>query len=342
MKVAVLGLGRMGTAMAGHVLRAGHDLVVWDRTPGKAAALLRDSATQAATPGQAARDRDAVVLALFGPDAVHEVLFGPGGVTEGAVPATLVIDATTVGPDAARQVAVVLRRLGLRYLEAPVVGSVQPAQAGTLGVLAGGDAADYAAAEPLLRLWGDPERIRLVGPIGSGNALKVVLNLTLGVAMAGIAEARRLGADLGLDAAAVLDGLAAGPLGATVAAKRGMLESGQFQPAAFSLELLAKDLTLAVEAGRRPLPVTQAALRAAVETVAAGHGGDDMAGLAADRLGPHAIRSRPTRQVRLRTSEHARHPQTTRCREGLGAPRGPTSNQPLDSYTSVRFRRYLG
>ena len=282
MRVAFLGLGRMGAPMAEHVRRAGHDLTVWNRDLERARPLAVAGAAQAVTAREAVADRDVIVLMLFGPDAVHEVLFGPEGVVAGARPGTLVVDASTIGPDAARGVAAVLRDHKLRYIEAPVIGSVAPARAGTLGVLAGGDPDDYAVAEPLLRLWGDPERIRYTGPVGTANALKIVLNLTLGVAMAGIAEAMRLGADLDLDPDLVLDALAAGPLGSTVTIKRPMLASGEFEPPTFSLDLIAKDLELARNAGRRPLPVTEAVSRAVAASVAAGYGGQDFASLAAD------------------------------------------------------------
>lgn len=277
MRVAFLGMGRMGRAMARHVLAAGHELTVWNRTPGRAGALTAAGAAEAASVAAAVGDAQAVVLMLSAPEADRDVL---GQVVPAAPAGTLVVDASTIGPATARELAALATSHGLRYVEAPVVGSVAPAEQGTLGVLAGGSEEDYAAALPLLELWGDPARVRRIGEVGAGNALKAVVNLTLGVAMAGVGEALRLGADLGLDRPTVIDALAQGPLGFSVGQKRVMLESGSYAPVAFSLELLRKDLELALAAARRELPLTAAAARVAGEAVGAGHGGDDYTALA--------------------------------------------------------------
>jgi 3-hydroxyisobutyrate dehydrogenase-like beta-hydroxyacid dehydrogenase len=275
----------MGSAMARHVLDAGHDLAVWNRSTGKADELVTAGAFEAASPAEAAAGRDVVVLMLFGPDASREVLFGPEGAATGAAPGTLVIDATTVGPTVAREIGAELARRELRFVDAPVAGSVQPATDGTLAVLAGGRDEDFADAKPMLELWGDPERIRHIGPVGAGNAAKVVANQALGVAIAGLGEALQLAADLGLDRAVVLDILAAGPYGRPLEQKRSMIESGDFSATAFSLDLMVKDLDLAVSETDVELPVTAAALADSRAAAAAGHGGEDygvVAGYLAD------------------------------------------------------------
>ena len=277
MKVAFLGLGRMGAPMAAHVLRAGHDLAVWNRTPGRAAALVEGGAREAASVAEAVRDAEVAVTMLFGPDAVRDVV---GQVAEAMPAGGLVVESSTIGPAAARDLAAALHERGLRFVDAPVAGSVGPATEGTLGVLAGGSREDYAAAEPLLHLWGDPAKVRHLGPVGSGAAMKLVVNLTLGVAMGGIGEALRLAGDLGLDRSAALDVVALGPLGASVATKRAMLESGDFQPVGFSLDLMAKDLGLALDAADDDLALTRAAYAAARDAIGAGHAVDDYAALA--------------------------------------------------------------
>ncbi len=277
MRVAWLGLGRMGTPMAAHVARAGHDLTVWNRTPGKAAPLLGLGAREAASVADAVRDAEVVVTMLFGPEAVRAVL----AEVDGAAPArTLVVDSSTFGAAVAREMGVVGRERGHRFVAARVAGGGGPATDGTLGVLAGGTPEDYAAAEPLLFLWGDPERVRHLGAVGSGSAMKLVINLTLGIAMGGVGEALRLAGDLGLDRTAALDVVATGPLGVSVNTKRAMLDSGEFRPTGFSLDLITKDLALAVAAADGDLALTRAALQAARDAVAAGHGDDDYAALA--------------------------------------------------------------
>ena len=103
MKIAFCGMGRMGRAMARHLLDAGHDLTVWNRTPGRAGELVSVGAHEASSPAEAWAGADAVVLMLFGPDAVREVLFGDDGVVAGSLSGALVIDSTTIGPAAARE-----------------------------------------------------------------------------------------------------------------------------------------------------------------------------------------------------------------------------------------------
>ncbi len=282
MNVAFLGMGRMGRLMAGHVLDGGHQLTIWNRTPGKADELVSRGAKEAGSVDDAVRDADAIVLMLFGGDSVAEVL-GPVG--DAAKPGTLVIDATTTGPRESRRLAEQASQAGLRYVDAPVVGSLPPAKEGSLTILAGGAQDDVDEARSLLVLWGAPEKIRYLGPAGSGNALKAVVNMCLGIAMAGVGEALKLAADLDLDRGVVLDTLEAGPFGWTIKQKRQMIESGDYSSTTFSLELMAKDLTAALDAGGE-LPVTADALALAKEAVDADRGSDDyaaMAGYRADR-----------------------------------------------------------
>jgi 3-hydroxyisobutyrate dehydrogenase len=157
---------------------------------------------------------------------------------------------------------------------------VQPAKDGTLGVLAGADEADWADAEKLLQLWGDPAKVRRVGPVGSGSALKLVVNQGLGVLAAGLGEALRLAGELGLDRDSVLDVLSGGPYAFTIGQKRAMVDAGDFSATTFSVDLMAKDLDLAVRTARdAKLDVTRAALDAARRTIDAGHSGDDYAAM---------------------------------------------------------------
>jgi 3-hydroxyisobutyrate dehydrogenase len=121
---------------------------------------------------------DRVVLMLFGPDSVREVL---AEVVQHARPGTLVVDGTTIGPDDAREFGATAAASGLRYVDAPVAGSTGPAAEGTLGVLVGGSQVDYDDALPLLHLWGAPEKVRRVGEVGAGSALKLCVNQGLGV-----------------------------------------------------------------------------------------------------------------------------------------------------------------
>ena len=277
MRVAFLGLGRMGVLMARHVLDAGHELHVWNRTPGKAGELVDAGATEAKTVADAVSGAEAVVVMLFGPDSVREVL---PEVLDAAAPGTLVIDATTIGPEAARELGALCVERGVRYVDAPVAGSTGPAAEGTLGVLAGAREEDWPDAEPLLHLWGDPARVRRVGPVGAGSALKLVVNQGIGVLAAGLGETLKLSTELGLERDLVLDVLGAGAYGWTLNQKRSMLDASDYAGTQFSVDLLAKDLELAVSAARdAELEVTRAALRAAQKTIDAGHAGEDYAAI---------------------------------------------------------------
>lgn len=277
MRVAFLGLGRMGVVLARHVVDAGHELHVWNRSPGKADDLVAAGATEAKTVGDAVSGADVVVLMLFGPESVREVL---PDVLAAAPDGVLVIDSTTIGPDAAREFGATCTARGARYVDAPVAGSVGPATEGKLGVLGGASEQDWADAEPLLQLWGDPARVRRVGPVGAGSALKLVVNQGIGVLAAGLGEALELGTELGLDRTLLLDVLGQAAYGWTLNQKRPMVEAGDFSDTQFSVDLLAKDLDLALRAaGDARLDVTRAALDAARSTINAGHAGEDYAAI---------------------------------------------------------------
>ncbi len=282
MTTAFLGLGRMGVLMAGHLLDAGHDLVVWNRSPGKASALVARGARLAPTVADAVAGADRVALMLFGPDSVREVL---EEVVGAAPPGALVVDSTTIGPEAAREFGELCTSAGLRYVDAPVAGSTGPAAEGTLGVLVGGAVADYEDALPLLHAWGAPEKVRRVGEVGAGSALKLCVNQGLGVMAAGLGESLRLGRTLGLDRAALLDVLSMTAYGWLLGQKRPMLDADDFSATTFSLELMAKDLDLAVGAADGDLPVTAACLAAAREALPE-HAGEDYVAMTAFLAGP--------------------------------------------------------
>ncbi len=246
-----------------------------DRTPKEF-----PGATVASSVADAVHDAECVVLMLFGPDSVREVL---AEVVAHAPRGALVIDSTTVGPAASREFAATAAEAGLRFVDAPVAGSVEPATNGMLGVLAGGSDADYADAEPLLRLWGDPAKVQHVGPVGTGSALKLVVNQGTGVAAAGLGEALALAARLGVDQRQALDVLGLSAYGWTLQQKRAALEKSDFGDAQFTLDLLTKDLSLVLqESGGNDatsMAVTRAALDSARRALDAGHTGQDYAAL---------------------------------------------------------------
>ena len=273
MRIAVCGLGRMGRLLAGHLLSSGHEVTVWNRTPGRAGELVDAGAVEAPTPAAAARGAEAVVLVLFGPDSVSEVLTGAEGVLSALPGASLVIDTTTIGPADARRFAALVRESGGRYLDAPMIGSIGPATAATLGSFVGGADADFTAALDVLGCWCDPAAVVHAGPVGAGSAVKIVRNLGHAVAVAGLGEALRLAADLGMDRELALGALGAGPLSWTIQVTGSTLADRDYAEAEFTAALLAKDAALAVAAAERPMPLVSLAQAWADTACAAGTAG---------------------------------------------------------------------
>ena len=236
--VAFCGLGAMGAPMAARLLDAGHELRVWNRTPGKAASLIDAGAIEAGSPAEAAAGAEVVVTMLADPAAVTEVVFD-ADLRSG----TTLVEMSTIGPDAVRSLAARLPD-GTDVLDAPVLGSVPQATEGTLKIFVGGDAEVFERRRQVLEAMGTP---RHLGPLGAGAAMKLVANSTLGALMTGLAEALALADGLGLNEPDVLDILSDSPIGVTAKGKRPLIESGVYKPN-FTLRLAAKDLRLVTEA----------------------------------------------------------------------------------------------
>jgi 3-hydroxyisobutyrate dehydrogenase-like beta-hydroxyacid dehydrogenase len=245
-RLGFLGLGLMGTPMATRLLDAGHDLTVWDRTTEKARPLADRGATVASTPAQAAVGVQAAITMVANPQALEQVVHGKDGLAGALAPGQLLIDMSTVGPEAVRSVAAGLPQ-GVTMVDAPVRGSVPEATAGRLAIYVGADPPDFQRVEPILAPLGT---LHHVGGLGAGAAAKVVNNSTLGAAIAAFGEALALGDSLGLDRSALLDVLADSPIGSTVRTKRANVESGRYPPN-FKLSLALKDLRLVNEIAER-------------------------------------------------------------------------------------------
>ncbi|MFA1539540.1 NAD(P)-binding domain-containing protein [Actinomadura monticuli] len=233
-RIAFLGLGRMGAPMAGRLGAAGHDLTVWNRTPGRAAAL--PGAAERATPAEAAAGAELVITMLTDAGAVEDVLFGPGGAVPALEPGAVIADMSTIGPDAVRRVRDRLPA-GIGLVDAPVSGSVPQAEAGGLVILAGAAHADLARCAEAFAALGT---VRHVGPPGAGAALKVVVNSVLVGNFAVLGEALGLAGRLGVDTRLALDALAR----ISPQARRLLEDPG---PPRFTLALAAKDLDLALD-----------------------------------------------------------------------------------------------
>ncbi|NGN70471.1 NAD(P)-dependent oxidoreductase [Streptomyces sp. A7024] len=284
--IAFIGLGAMGSRMAARLLDAGHSLTVWNRTAEKAQALVERGAVFAKSPADAAGEADVVITMLADPGALRDVTEGPDGVAEGlqsAGASATVIDMSTVGPEAVARLAEALPE-GVGLLDAPVLGSIDEAAAGTLKVFVGGPAELAERWAPLLSVFGTPVH---VGPLGSGAAAKLVANTTLFGVLGVLGEALAMAKGLGLSQDKAFEVLAGTPVAAQAQRRRPAVESGEY-PVRFALDLALKDAALAMEAATaadvdvRVIPAAQSWL---AEAAAAGQGGEDYSSVLGTILG---------------------------------------------------------
>jgi 3-hydroxyisobutyrate dehydrogenase-like beta-hydroxyacid dehydrogenase len=239
MRVAILGTGKMGGAMARRLAGAGHELTLWNRTRQRAEAL--GIGKVAATPAEAVESAEIVISMLTDADAVRAAYLGEGGAVDGARHQVFV-EMSTAGPDTSRELAPVIERAGAQFVEAPVMGSIAAAETGKLVVLAAGREEAVERARPLLELLGE---IRRVGDLGSAASLKLVSNSMLAGVSALAAELQAAGTAAGLnpeDVFWVISRIAPG----LNLRKAGFVEH-RYEPVTFALRDAAKDLRLALE-----------------------------------------------------------------------------------------------
>jgi 3-hydroxyisobutyrate dehydrogenase len=280
-RVAFLGLGTMGAAMAANLARAGFPLTVWNRTEGRGTSLRDLGATFAATPAAAAAPSDIVVVCVSDTPDVESILFGANGVVDGARPGTLIVDCSTIAPSGAWSFAARLAERDLAMVDAPVSGGSEGAEKGTLTIFAGGRPEDVERANPVLAAMG--RTITHVGPIGAGQAVKAVNQVILAGTYLGVAEGLVLAMKAGLDVREVVTALGGGAAQSWVLANRSGRMIDDEYPLGFKLELHRKDLGIALAlAGQLGAALPAAALVAQLESglIAQGHGEDDMSAIA--------------------------------------------------------------
>jgi len=280
-RVAWLGLGTMGAPMAENVARAGIPLVVYNRTPGRAAALRYAGVDVAASPAEAASRADVVVTILTGADAVEQVLFGPSGAATDVIENKLFVDMSTSGPRAALSIAARLAQCGARFVDAPISGTRGPAQAGELVVFAGGHEQDISQLAPLFAAIG--KTTLHTGPVGSGQTLKVIYNGLGCQHLMAFATMLRLGERAGLSRQVLIDAFTTGAF-ATPAyiGKRSRVAERRYDGPDFVLALVLRDAELCAELQRQlglELLTHAAAHREVARAVAAGLGELDLFGV---------------------------------------------------------------
>jgi 3-hydroxyisobutyrate dehydrogenase-like beta-hydroxyacid dehydrogenase len=238
-RIAVIGLGAMGGRIAGRLLDAGHELVVWNRSPEKSEQLRARGAAVAGSAADAARQAKGVLLMVADPAALHAVTEGAEGVLAGARSGSTVIQMATVGPAAIVELASKLPD-GVELLDAPVLGSISEAETGTLKVFASGEPAVVERWTPVLSALGE---LLPVGPVGAGTAAKLVANSALLGTLGVLGEALALAKALGLSVDNAFDVLAATPIAAQAKRRREPFETGDY-PLRFTLSLARKDADL--------------------------------------------------------------------------------------------------
>lgn len=277
MKVGFIGLGVMGRPMAQHLQRAGHDLHVWARRP---ESLTDLSATVCATPAELGRACEVVFTVITSSADVESVALGAAGLIEGMAPGSVLVDCSTIAPDAARRIAVRLGEKGIAMLDAPVSGGVQGAIDATLAIMAGGEAAVLERVRPLLACLG--QRIVHIGPNGAGQVAKACNQMIMVAAIQAAAEAMRLAAAAGVDCAKVKQALAGGSAASRVLDVMGERMVRRDFAAGIEARLHHKDFGLVMEAARQsgvPVPLAAVVGQQLNALMAQGWGRDDTASL---------------------------------------------------------------
>src|SRR5688572_30168464 len=280
-RVAFLGLGTMGAAMAANLARAGFAVTAWNRTRGRAPELKDLGVEMAGNPAAAAANAEVVVICVSDTPDVEAVLFGPDGVVGGARAGSLIIDCSTIAPSGSWDFAARLKEHGLAMVDAPVSGGSEGAKNATLTIFVGGDESDFERARPVLTALG--RTITHVGPIGAGQAVKAVNQVILAGAYLGVAEGIVLAIKAGLDVEQVVEALGDGAAQSWVLANRSGRMLDNDYPLGFKLSLHRKDLGIALGlADQLGASLPLAAMTAALESglIAQGHGDEDMSALA--------------------------------------------------------------
>ncbi len=285
MKVAFVGIGKMGLPMAGNVLRAGHDLTVFNRTPERCDPLRGDGATVATNATEAVREAEVLVTMLADPDAVESQILEDEAVLADAPDGLVWLEMSTIGPTAARRFASRAADEGVEMLDAPVSGSVTVAEAAGLVAMVGGEEGALERARPVLEAM--TKAHFHLGASGAGAAMKLAVNVMIASQTLAISEALVLAEAAGIERPDAYEVIAAGALASPfIDYKKAAFLDPDGTPPAFALDLMRKDLKLALEQGEAAgLPLFGANAASAAVTVAAGlEGGDEDLVRVADAL----------------------------------------------------------
>jgi 2-hydroxy-3-oxopropionate reductase len=281
-QVGFIGLGMMGNPMSKNLLKAGFGLTVWNRTPSKMKEIVELGAKPTGSAKEVAQKSDVTITMLSGPSDVEEVILGKNGVLEGLRSGSVVIDMSTISPEASRRVAAAVAKTGAKMLDAPVGGSVGVAAAAALTIQVGGEKQVFEAHRDILAAMG--KNIFYIGDNGMGCYIKLVANTIMGTNMAVLGEALCLGAKAGIPVETMLDVLKNSGATSRVLESRGPnIAKGEYK-AQFMLKLLFKDMGLALETAAAqfvPMPIAGLTRQVYAQALVDGRGEEDFSAVVA-------------------------------------------------------------
>jgi len=257
-KLAFLGLGVMGSPMAGHLARAGHAVTVYNRTAAKSAEwAAKYSGKAAATPAAAAAGAEVVLMCVGNDDDVRAVVLGPDGALAAMAKGTVLVDHTTASATVAREIYAAAMARGVHFLDAPVSGGQAGAENGKLTIMVGGDAGTFAGVEPVLATYA--KAVTLMGGPGSGQLTKMVNQICIAGLVEALSEGINFAAKAGLDVERVLEVISKGAAQSWQMENRGKTMAADQFNFGFAVDWMRKDLSICLAEARAngaALPVT--------------------------------------------------------------------------------------
>ncbi len=244
--VGFIGLGIMGGGMAANILKAGFQLNVWNRTPSRMQPLVDAGANAATGPRELASRSDIIITCVSDTPDVQEVILGEEGVIKGAKPGSLIIDCSTISPQATKEIARQLAEVGVFLLDSPISGGSEGAAKGTLSIMVGGEVEQYERAMPIFQAMG--RTITHVGGTGAGQTVKLVNQILVVLTMLGVGEALLFAQAGGLDLQKALAAVSGGAAGSWMLSNRGPQVIVRDWRPGFTIDLQQKDLRLVLEA----------------------------------------------------------------------------------------------
>jgi 3-hydroxyisobutyrate dehydrogenase len=282
MKIAVIGLGTMGAPMAENLIKAGFEVTVHNRTRSREEPLATLGATRADSAAAAGQDADIVLTCVSDTPDVERVLLDPEhGAINGLKEGSLMIDCSSISPEATRRIAEAFRAQGIGYVDAPVSGGSEGAIHGTLTIMCGGSEEDFERAQPVLQVIGS--KVTRIGPVGCGQIAKVANQVVIAGTFMALGEALTLAFRAGADPERVVEAIGGGVAGSWILNNRSEKMLKDSYPLGFRLRLHRKDLGIALDTAREfKVPIPIASLVATIEDalIAQGYGDEDMSNLA--------------------------------------------------------------